>query len=360
MRFVQIPYIESAWDNVIIKTLSPSTFSWINYGCGYQILLQKVLSTFNNNTLYLPSNRNALLGTIIHKLYELTQKGELRNISDLKNKWEELVSIEKNKLAANYPTLRNASINNYDKRNSAIRYALRLMKKLNNPTVKEGFKKIYSEKWLDCSELGLTGIADKLVVENEYVDIIDFKSGHVNDENGDIKIEYQIQLHLYAVMCNYLSLGKPRSLNLVDIDGEHFEVPYSPDFGNKLIEEVKTSLIMLNETVLNRNFQTLIRHDLGLCSNCSCRHICQYRCISSDSYYQTITGRVVNVPSTNMYILRNDEDTIYISGLDVFQVESPQKYIGRTLVFVNIIRASQMADDFTYKITENTLVYEQL
>lgn len=360
MKFVQIPHIERAWNNVNIKTLSPSTFSWVNYGCGYQILLQKALSTFNNNTLYLPSNRNAILGTIIHKLYELTQKGELRNSSDLKNKWEELVSIEKNKLAVNYPTLRNASINNYDKRNSAIRYALGLMKKSNNATALEGIKKIYSEKWLDCSELGLTGIVDKLVVENEYIDIIDFKSGHVNDENGDIKIEYQIQLHLYAVMCNHLSLGKPRSLYLVDIDGEHFAVPYSPEFSNKLIDEVKATLKKLNDTVSNRSFQALARQELGLCSNCSCRHICQYRCISSDSYYQTITGRVVDIPSTNMFVLRNAEYTLYVSGLDVYQVESPQEYMGRTLVFVNIIRASQTADDFTYKITENTLVYEQL
>ena len=360
MKFVQIPYIESAWDNVDIKTLSPSTFSKVIYGCGYQILLQKALYIFNNNTLYIPSNRNAILGTIIHKLYELTQKGELRNIADLKNKWEELVSIEKNKLAANYPTLCNASINNYDKRNSAIRYALRLMKKTNNTTIIGNVNKVYSEKWLDCSELGLKGTADKLVIENGNIDIIDFKSGHVKDENGHIKEEYQIQLHLYAVMCYHLSLGKPRLLYLVDIDGEHFEIPYSHDFGNKLIEKVKTAIKMLNDTISNRNFHTLVRQDLGLCSNCSCRHICQYRSISSDSYYQTITGKVVEIPSTNMYVLQNDKDTIYVSGLDVYQVESPQEYIGSTLVFVNITRASQIADDFTYKITENTLVYEQL
>lgn len=360
MKFVQIPHIESSWDNVVIKTLSPSTFSWVNYGCGYQILLQKVLSSFNDNTLFLPSNRNAILGTIIHKLYELTQKGELRNIADLKSKWEQLVSIEKNKLAENYPTLLNASINNYDKRNSAIRYALRLMKKHNNTAIMGSANKVYSEKWLDCSDLGLKGIADKLVVENEYIDIIDFKSGHVKDENGDIRVEYQIQLHLYAAMCYHLSLGIPRSLYLVDIDGELFEVPYSSNFSNKLIGEVKAALKMLNDTISNKNFQSLSRQDLGMCPNCNCRHICQYRSISHDSYYQTITGKVVEIPSTNMYVLRNNEDILYVSGLDAFQVESQQDYIGKTLVFVNIIRASQIADDYTYKITENTLVYEQL
>lgn len=359
MKFAKIPHIESVWDNVIIKTLSPSTFLWVRRGCGYQVLLQKALDTFNNSILTLPSNRNAILGTIIHKLYELTQKGELHNVADLKGKWEELVLAEKNKLANNYPTLLDASINDYDKRNSAIRYALCLLKKPNKKTLEEGVK-IYSEKWLDCSKLGLKGVADKLVIEDEYIDIIDFKSGHVKDENGEIKTEYQMQLQLYAVMCQHLSLGKPRSLYLVDIEGDYFEVPFSPDFSKQLIDEVRSTLEMLNGTILNRNFQTLVKPDLGLCSCCSCRHICRYRNILPDSYYQTITGRVVEIPSTNLYVLQSYEKILYVSGLDVYQVESPQDYIGRTLVFVNITRASQLADDFTYKITENTLVYEQL
>lgn len=161
-------------------------------------------------------------------------------------------------------------------------------------------------------------------------------------------------------MCHHLSLGKPRSLYLVDIDGEYFEVPYSHNFSNKLIDDVKSIIEMLNCAILNKSFHTLVKPDLGMCSYCSSRHICQYRSISPDSYYQTITGKVVEIPSTNMYVLQSFEKILYVSGLDVYQVNSPQEYIGRTLVFVNITRASQIADDFTYKITENTLVYEQI
>lgn len=359
MKFVTIPHIESAWDNVIIKTLSPSTFSWVNRGCGYQVLLQKALSTFNNSTLYLPSNRAAILGTIIHKMYELTQKGELRNVAELKRKWEELVIVENNKLSEKYPTLRNVSINDYDKRNSAIRYALGLMKKSNKMSFPNGVK-VYSEKRLDCGALGLKGVADKLIVDNEYLDVIDFKSGHVKDENGDIKSEYQIQLHLYAEMCHYLSLGKPRSLYLVDIDGVNFEVPYSFGLGNKLIDDVKSTIEMLNGAIYTKSFHHLVKSDFDSCSCCSCRHICQYRKISPDSYYQTITGKLVEIPSTNLYVLQSSDNILYVSGLDVYQVDSPEDYIGRTLIFVNIARASQIADDYTYKVTENTLVYEQI
>ena len=313
MRFNRIPDIESAWDSVTIKTMSPSTFSWVSRGCGYQVLLQKALNSFNNISLSLPSNPNALLGTIIHKLYELTLKGELSNIVDLKNKWEELIAIEKDKLAAYYPTLRNASLNNYDKRNSAIRYALGMLKKIDKTSINGETKKVYSEKRLDCTEIGLRGVADKLIVDDGHIDVIDFKSGHVKDENGDIKIEYSIQLHLYAAMCNYLSLGTPRTLTLVDIDGERFEIPYSQEYSEQLLSEVHKTLQTLNNTVSKREFAFFAKPELGMCVNCSCRHVCQFRAIGLDSYYQTIIGRVVELPSSNMYVLQSDNNRLYVS-----------------------------------------------
>ena len=360
MLFVKIPHIDDAWDNVQIEALSPSTFSWVSHGCGYQVLLQKALQTFRDETLSLPSNKNAILGTIIHKLYELSLKGELHTIMDLKSKWEELVSDAKEKLAANYPTLQNASMNNYDKRNSAIRYAMGIIKKTGNTQAQEGTAKVYSEKWLDCVEIGLKGIADKLIIDGGCVDVIDFKSGHVKDEDGNIKNEYIIQLHLYAAMCQYLSLGQPRTLKLIDIDGQEHEVPFSEEYVRQLQLEVKETLQVLKDTIASRKFECFAKPELGMCSNCSCRHVCKYRDVSQESYYQTITGEVIEIPSTNMYVLKNGEHKIYVSGIDVYNVDSPLEYIGKTLTFVNITRASQQADEYTYKVTENTLVYEQL
>lgn len=360
MKFIQILHIENAWGNVSIKTLSPSTFSWVSHGCAYQVLLQNALKTFNNSSFYLPSSQNAILGTVIHKIYELTLKGELRNLTDLKYKWEELIAIEKNKLTTNYPTLRNAILNDYDKRNRTIRYAMSMMKGCNYASNDGSVKKVYSEKWLDCEDLGLKGIADKLIIEDGYVDVVDFKSGYVKDDNGDIRAEYVMQLHLYAAMCQFLSFGTPRSLNLIDIDGQSYEIPYNSDYSKQLLTEVKRALQVLNDAVASRNFSSYAKPELGMCPFCSCRHICNYRIIPDDSYYKTITGKVAEIPSTNMYVLSNGEDMIYISGINVYNVDDPNYYLGKNLTFVNIARASQTADVYTYKITENTLVYEQL
>ena len=361
MRFTQIPNIDSAWGNVKFTALSPSTFSWVNRGCGYRVMLQKMLTTFGEPSLSLPSNRNAILGTIIHKIYELTTKGELKSFPDLQHKWEELVAIEKSKLANTYPTLRNADINDYVKRNSAFRYAMQMMRNTPNCTSdKDGARQVFFEKWLDCSSLGLRGIADKIIVDGDYFDIVDYKYGHVVDDAGNIKEEYRVQLHLYAAMCQAQSMGTPRKLSLVDIAGIYYDVPYDADFEKSLLVDVQAALTQLNQAVRSQDFVEYTKPELLMCHNCSCRHICKYREIPPDSIYQTFTGTVSSIPSTNMYVLQSGGQTLYISGLDVYNVDNPLYYIGKKLTFLSVIKASQIADDNTFKITENTLVYEQL
>ena len=360
MRFPQIPNIDTAWEEVIIDALSPSNFSWVNQGCGYQALLNKVLGTFNDKALSLPPSKNALLGTIIHKLYELTIKGELKSIADMKERWEELITNKKEELSTYYPTLHNASLNDYDKRNCAIRYAMSIMRIDHHETCVESKQKVLSEKWLDCSKIGLKGKADKIVLYDGAFDIVDYKSGLVLGDNGTPKKEYCDQLHLYAAMCQSLSMGFPRNLSLVDINGEYFNIPFSQEYCNQLLSAVKGTLDLLNAAVRARDFKPLAKPELGFCSYCNCRHICKYREIPLDAYYQTIAGTVSATPSTNLIILQNEGNPIYISGLDIYCVDTLDNYLGKQLTFVNVIRTSPTTDDYSYKITENTLVYELL
>lgn len=360
MKFVQISKIESAWDNVVFTTLSPSTFSWVSNGCAYQVMLQEALKSFKNRALTLPSNKNAILGTIIHKIYELTVKGQLQNIPDLINKWEELISIEENNLKSIYPTLSNIGLNDYNKRNKAILYAKSMMKPAIHTRATGEERTTYAERRLDCPNLGLRGIVDKMLIEDGFVDLIDYKSGGVTDGNGNIKKEYVTQLHLYAAMCQDLRIGTPRSLILIDIDGKKHNISYDQVYSNSLLNEVKSTIQKLNSAIKTRDFSSYVKPDLGMCTFCSCRHVCKYINIPIDSHYKTLTGKVEDMPSTNMYALRNASDTIYVSGMDAYSVDNPQEYIGKILTFVNIARASQVADDYTYKVTENTLIYEQL
>lgn len=354
-----MPQLDDLWDNVVVKTLSPSSFSWIRNGCAYQVLLQKAINSIDNDACTLPFHKNTILGTVIHRIFELTSKGELSTPNEMLDKWEQLVDEQMKKMTEKYPTLRNSKINDYDKRNKAIRYAISLKNSANvHPNTSSSDVQIYSEKKLYCADIGLLGIVDKLIVDSGNVDILDYKSGYVADAEGNLKPEYIIQLHLYAEMCIHLSLGNIRAMKLIDIAGNCHNVSFNESFSKKLVSEVSGIIKTLNEALSTRQFHDLVRPDNERCENCSCRHVCSYMIQSEDALYKTISGVVERINSSNIYVLKSKGEEYYISGIDLYQVDRPEDYIGKKLVFLNVIRASQVSDKYTYRVTENTLVYE--
>ena len=133
----------------------------------------------------------------------------------------------------------NPQINDYDKRNKAIIYATTYLSNRSNLLSEPANVRVFSEKSLVCEYIGLSGIVDKMIVDQDNIDIIDYKSGRVVDEGGNVKLEYIIQLHLYAAMCVHLSLGKIRSLKLIDIEGHIFDIVYDDGLSNNLVTIVR-------------------------------------------------------------------------------------------------------------------------
>lgn len=359
MKFEQIPNIEKAWEDVSIETLSPSTFSWVHDGCAYQVLLQRLLNTYPS--CQLPSHRHTTVGTIIHKIYELTTKGRLRNFTEMRDKWEEMIKAEEDKLAIKYPTLKNINLNDYDKRNKAIKYALRIIKN-RKPKVEDASNvSVLSEKYLECKDIRLKGVADKLVIANGQVTIIDYKSGQVFDNEGKVKKEYVTQLHLYAAMCEYLNIGSINKLALVDINSEEILVDYDYVLKDKLCNDVASTIGRLNDIIQRRAFVESVKADISKCGNCSCRHICQYRLENEEDYYHTITGIVTEQPSTNMFVVTDDNGiSRYISGLDEYYIDNAHEYLNKQLVFINVIKSSPNSEDTTYKVCDSSIIFEQL
>lgn len=359
MKFEQIPNIEKAWENVSVETLSPSTFSWVHDGCAYQVLLQRLLNSYP--LCQLPSHRNTTIGTIVHKIYELTTKGRLQNFAEMRDKWEEMIKAEENKLAIKYPTLKSINLNDYDKRNKAIKYALGIIKNRNTKSEDSSTVSVLSEKYLDCKEIGLKGVADKLVIANGKVAIIDYKSGQVLDGEDNVKKEYVTQLHLYAAMCEHLNMGSINKLALIDIKGEEILVDYDYDLKEKFCNDVASTIGRLNDIIERRAFIEVVKADSSKCVFCSCRHICQYRLENEEDYYHTIAGKVTEEPSTNMYVITDDSGTSrYISGLDEYSVDNAHEYLNKRLVFINVIKSSPNSEDPAYKVCDCTIIFEQL
>lgn len=359
MRFVKIPDMKNAWDNVVITALSPSMFSWINTGCTYQVLLQKALDSFNNKSFLLPPYRATIVGTIVHKIYELASKKTVRTIVDLSNTWEDLINKKEEELRNNYPTLQNVDINDYDKRNKCFRYALAIIKGVSQAEDNSNRKETHSEYWLDCSDIGLRGIIDRIYISTEGIDIVDYKSGSVVDESGNVKEEYIAQLNLYAFMCEHRLLGKIKSLTLIDIDGNKFSVEYDRESKSKYLSKVRQTIDFLNTTIKERAFDRVAHCNDNICSKCSVRHICEKKSIPQDTISMTITGRVSEIISANLYkVITSNGEEVYISGLSIYEIDNHEDYINRKLSFVNILSSNLEQPLNCFKVTNNTIIYE--
>ena len=358
MRFVKIPNIKNTWGNVRIETLSPSMFSWVQTGCSYQILLQRALDSFKDNKILLPASKSTLVGTIIHKIYELASIRELCSLKDLSAKWEELIEIQEERIRSNYPTLLNVDLNDYDKRNKCFRIALSLINDKSRRCDSTDKTKTFSEYWIDCSEIGLRGIVDKLRITNNGLDIIDYKSGSVVDDDGSIKKEYITQLHLYALMCVHQNLGVIKSLSLIDMDGRKYSVEYDERSNSTYLAQVQQTISNLNQVIINRDFDKVSR-PCESCSFCSVRHICEKKSVSQHSIYTDVAGIVKRVISPNLFEIESFlGELCSVSGLEVYEIDNPEQYVSKKLSFVNILNTNLAQTSNSYKITNNTIIYE--
>lgn len=359
MKFVQIPRIDDVWDKVAITSLSPSTFLRVEKECAYQMLAQKALETFQDKSLLLPISKNAVLGIIVHKIYELTTKNVLKSFADMSVKWDMLINEKETALKNNYITLNNVRLNDYDKRNKCFRNALKMLEnksvaKYNNKTNAT----FYSEYLIDCTDIGLRGIIDNLYISNGKVEITDYKSGSVLDEDGLIKEEYIAQMNLYATMCKHKGLGQSFTSTIIDINGTRFDIDYNLQKANDYLQRVQTLIILLNKTVKNRTFDQVIKGDVEKCQQCSVRHICEKQSFVQNAQFATIIGNVSNIISSNLYELSMASGRkIFVSGLSRYSIETDY-YLNKKLSFVNLINSGTGLESDCYRVTDNTIIYE--
>jgi len=282
----------------------------------------------------------------------------LCSIKDLSAKWEELIKAQEEKLRQYYPTLQNVDINDYDKRNKCFRYALSIINSSShNGGVSEKLK-TYSEYRIDCTDIGLRGVIDKLRLTPEGVDIIDYKSGVVIDETDKIKEEYVTQLHLYAIMCEHLKLGPIKSLSLVDIDSNRHFVKYDKGLNTSYLIQVQQAIRKLNQIIEERDFNKGLK-PCESCSLCSVRHLCEKRLVSQNTIFTDIIGVVKKFISSNLFeLVTTTGDTITLSGLEVFHLDMPEQYVDKKLSFINVLNSNLAQSSNSYKVSNNTIIYE--
>jgi len=123
MRIVKIPNIEQYI--LPVEELSPSKYTNIQNGCPYQFVIERAIQRCGIPAM-LPSNLNAIIGTITHQLFEERVKGFITNEAEFKKRWKQLCKIQETSVHSKYPTLFNFIVSDYDKMFKALKIAMNM------------------------------------------------------------------------------------------------------------------------------------------------------------------------------------------------------------------------------------------
>ena len=353
-----IPHIPS---NIVIERiseLSPSRYTWLRDGCAYSFLLETALRAYGKPCLLMPPiSFNNVIGTIIHKIFQLANNGQLSiDEESIITKWRELCAEKQRELATDFPTIRNVLIGDYDAMFDTIDVVLSMRAKesIQGPFNATSLSRL-NEHYLKIDGL-LKGSIDRIRPVDDGVELIDYKTGKVYDETGAIKADYVAQLNLYAYMLEEAESVRVTRLIIIDRIGQEIPVPYYRDRKKDVFHSVNQLINRINEAIDQCFPESLCAPDASNCGFCPCQHLCDHRCISNDSPFHIIKGTVTRVWNNDQISLRiSPESEIIIARLSVLNIDNLDSLVGKHLIFVNLL---EIQANVQYNRCDKTAIYE--
>lgn len=343
-----IPYIKSLNNYIVpITRLSPSSFNSLEKGC----TLRYILSYSIPYNLKIASNKNAILGTIAHKLFELRRKGYIQDRIAFKNKWKELVSHEEEQLKRFYPSMRNFSLADFQLCIKSWEIAKNIVPIKNQLSISTNASSYGVEKSVRLGDV-LYGKIDSVNPIDGGVEIVDFKTGNVYSDSGKIKDEYVYQLNLYALMYEYTYNISVKQLNIIDINGQIISVPRLDLNQTEILNKSKGLIAKINSLIEITNPIELCEPNES-CRFCNCRHLCPDFYIKYNGT-EILKGIVESVPNRNVIKLSNEfsGETIIINGFDALDFNM-KDYIGKRIIFLKLFQR----DGLPLSLTKYTLIF---
>ena len=285
---------------VPIKSVSPSRF------LGLQKCALREIWGYSNSPL-LPSLPYNYFGKLVHLMFEYSSNGIVNGQPALEVFWRiELDKIESemrnDEMATHFLPLSKWINNFHVKRQICFKHALKLSK---NISIFKNYDGLSATNTYTGPELHLKTLDGKIAGKVDYIrnnefgiEIIDYKTGAIFEEDSVIKDDYQIQLKMYAGIYYEVYEVFPSKLLVVGLNGEEYPVEFSKEECSELLLRAKKIFNEINLSILNYDStDVLAQPSLDNCKYCQYRPACRkyWNDLTTDSSYCDIRGRIKSI-----------------------------------------------------------------
>lgn len=313
-----------------ISRISPSRYFSL-----LQCPLREVWSS-SRQTALLPLSPAARLGSIVHKVLELTARGRIKAERNLLSTWDWVAGkvekeIEESPIERHLVPLHRSAYRYEVKKRMCFALAQKMLRTGLRREVAGTGSKVESEQWLETDDGKVGGLVDLIVHHSEGVELIDYKTGGVLEEKGGndrLKQEYTTQLALYAGLYYEVYGVWPVKLTLKTLDGTANDVPFDRDGSLHLLRSVKEKLNEINRMIkAGVDPEQLACPSPEACRFCAYRPACKKYWITrngDEDWPLDISGELVQKKTLGNGLLRvvinTGDRNVAIRGL------SPERY----------------------------------
>ncbi len=341
-----------------VKELSPSTFSRIRSGCSFPVVINQMVKDKGLDwSLLLPNlSKAAHLGTIIHKLFEERVKGDIPDEDEYERRWDYYVEQEEKKIRENYPSLSGISFSDYDKLYESCESTMTVESvSQTDPSLILGDNVRTLEARVTLPGY-IYGTVDRLIFHHDGIEIIDYKSGKVYDENGNIKDSIICQLNLYAICCEHQYGKRVKKLTVIQTsDVSSIDIPIERANFQDILKEIEGLLHKINTAIKSKRFEDLQKPSVESCGMCNCRHLCKGYLESGIRSESILDGIVIDCSNKNYLKLQDcNGNTFTVNKLADLSIENWNDLFGKHLIFINV---SNRIED-VYKRTSRTILFQ--
>lgn len=206
----------------------------------------------SSNDPLLPKNPAARLGSVIHKILELSTKGRI-DIEKFDEHWREQIVKAELEIAQIWQEEQfvplSTSVINFDVKSAIYKNQAKGML-YKTVTRRQGSGRFKSEFWVKSPDGNIAGTIDLVRKNNDGIQILDYKTGLITSSDGTVTKEYQDQLKMYAALYFSQCGTWPNRLTIIGLNQVEVDIAFTHTECMDILNTAKQLLDSINNKII--------------------------------------------------------------------------------------------------------------